>query len=55
MRLGLAYLITCVKGIIPGVGVAVHGRYLIFYVEGENAVVVERILHGARHLDWIAP
>jgi toxin ParE1/3/4 len=38
-----------------GVRVAVHGRYLIFYVEGENAVVVERILHGARHLDWIAP
>ena len=38
-----------------GVRLAVHGRYLIFYVEGENAVVVERILHGARHLDWIAP
>ncbi|MFB9948890.1 type II toxin-antitoxin system RelE/ParE family toxin [Rhizobium puerariae] len=37
-----------------GVRVAVHGRYLIFYAEREpGIVVIERILHGARHLDWI--
>jgi toxin ParE1/3/4 len=36
-----------------GVRVAVHGRYLIFYIERENAVIIERILHGARHLDWM--
>jgi toxin ParE1/3/4 len=35
-----------------GVRVAVHGRYLIFYVERENEVIIEGILHGARHLDW---
>jgi toxin ParE1/3/4 len=39
----------------PGVRVAVHGRYLIFYVERENAVIIERLLHGARHLDWMEP
>jgi toxin ParE1/3/4 len=37
------------------VRVAVHGRYLIFYVERENEVIIERILHGARHLDWMEP
>ncbi len=37
-----------------GVRVAVHGRYLIFYAEREpGVVVIERILHGARHLDWL--
>jgi toxin ParE1/3/4 len=35
-----------------GVRVAVHGKYLIFYVEREHAIIIERILHGARHLDW---
>jgi toxin ParE1/3/4 len=35
-----------------GVRVAVHGKYLIFYVERGNEVIIERILHGARHLDW---
>ena len=34
-----------------GVHVAVHGRYLIFYVAHEHKVVIERILHGARHID----
>jgi toxin ParE1/3/4 len=38
-----------------GVRVAVHGKYLIFYVERGNAVVIERILHGSRHLDWMEP
>ena len=36
-----------------GVRVAVHGSYLIFYAEREEAVVIERVLHGARHLDWV--
>lgn len=36
-----------------GVRVAVHGRYLIFYSERDEAVVIERILHSARHLDWV--
>lgn len=37
-----------------GVRVAIHGRHLIFYAERETGVVViERILHGARHLDWL--
>ncbi len=35
-----------------GVRVAVHGHYLIFYVAYDNAVVIERILHASRHLDW---
>lgn len=35
-----------------GVRVAVHGRYLIFYAAADHAVVIERILHGSRHLDW---
>jgi toxin ParE1/3/4 len=35
-----------------GVRVAVHGRYLIFYAADNHTVVIERILHGSRHLDW---
>jgi plasmid stabilization system protein ParE len=35
-----------------GVRVAVHGRYLIFYAAGDDhTVVIERILHGSRHLE----
>jgi toxin ParE1/3/4 len=34
------------------VRVAVHGKYLIFYGERGDAIVIERILHGSRHLDW---
>jgi toxin ParE1/3/4 len=34
-----------------GVRVALHGRYLIFYVAHEHEIVIERILHGARHID----
>lgn len=37
-----------------GVRVAIHGKYLIFYAERDEAVVIERILHGSRHLDWVA-
>ena len=36
-----------------GARVAVHGKYLIFYAERGSAIVVERILHGSRHLDWM--
>jgi toxin ParE1/3/4 len=35
-----------------GVRVAVHGHYLIFYAAYDNAVMIERILHASRHLDW---
>ena len=34
------------------VRVAVHGKYLIFYTERGDSVVIEHILHGSRHLDW---
>ncbi len=35
-----------------GLRVAVHGRYLVLFREfpGQNAVRVERVLHGARNL-----
>jgi toxin ParE1/3/4 len=35
-----------------GLRMAVHGRYLVLFRElpGENAVRVERVLHGARNL-----
>jgi toxin ParE1/3/4 len=36
-----------------GVRVAVHGRYLIFYAARDGRLVIERILHGARHLEWL--
>jgi toxin ParE1/3/4 len=35
-----------------GVRVAVHDRYLIFYAADDHTVVIERILHGSRHVDW---
>lgn len=35
-----------------GVRVAVHGRCLIFYAADDHTVVIDRILHGSRHLDW---
>jgi toxin ParE1/3/4 len=36
----------------PGLRMAVHGRYLVLFRElpGQNAVRVERVLHGARNL-----
>jgi toxin ParE1/3/4 len=36
----------------PGLRMAVHGRYLIFFrdLSGEDTVRVERILHGARNI-----
>ena len=36
----------------PGLRMAVHRRYLIFYreVADENAVRIERVLHSARNL-----
>ena len=35
----------------PGVRVAVHRNYLIFYSVKEDAVVVEHIRHGYRNLE----
>jgi toxin ParE1/3/4 len=32
-----------------GVRMTVHGKYLIFHAERDGAVVIERIIHGARH------
>ncbi len=36
----------------PGLRMAVHGRYLVLFRElpGQDAVRVERVLHGARNL-----
>lgn len=36
----------------PSLRMAVHGRYLILYrdIPDENAVRIERVLHGARNL-----
>jgi toxin ParE1/3/4 len=36
----------------PGLRMAVHGRYLVLYraLDGERAVRIERVLHGARDL-----
>ncbi len=36
----------------PGLRMAIHGRYLVFYrdLPDEGAVRVERVLHGARNL-----
>ena len=36
-----------------GVRVALHGKYLVFYTEKGEGIVIERVLHGARHLDWV--
>ncbi len=38
-----------------GVRVAVHDKYLIFYAKRGNTVLIERIVHGSRHLDWMGP
>jgi toxin ParE1/3/4 len=36
----------------PGLRMAVHRRYLVFYrdLPAENTVRIERVLHGARYL-----
>lgn len=36
-----------------GVRVTVHKPYLVFHAIRDDACVIERILHGARHLDWL--
>jgi len=40
------------QDLMPGLRMAVHGRYLVFYrdLPGEDTVRVERVLHGARDL-----
>ena len=35
----------------PGLRQAIHGRYLILFTAGEDAIVIERIVHGARRLE----
>ena len=35
----------------PGLRQAVHGGYLILFTTGGDAVVIERVLHGARRLE----
>lgn len=37
----------------PGLRVARHGRYLIFFQIEENSVYIVRVLHGARDLGRI--
>jgi toxin ParE1/3/4 len=39
----------------PGIRAAVHGSYLILYVERQGVVVIERVVHGARDLDALDP
>ncbi len=38
--------------LVPGLRMAVHGRYLVFFrdLPGDNTVRIERVLHGARDL-----
>jgi toxin ParE1/3/4 len=40
------------QDLAPGLRMAVHGRYLVLFrdVPEQNAVRVERVLHGARYL-----
>ncbi len=34
-----------------GLRQAVHGRYLILFTPGNDGLVIERVLHGARRLE----
>ena len=34
-----------------GLRQAIHGRYLMLFTSDEQGVVIERVLHGARHLE----
>ena len=35
--------------ISPGLRMAMHGSYLIFFREGDDDIRIERVLHGARN------
>ena len=35
----------------PGLRQAIQGRYLILFTAGEEGIVIERIVHGARRLE----
>ncbi len=39
----------------PGVRAALHGDYLILYVERDERVAIERVVHGARELGMLEP
>ncbi|HUL12706.1 MAG TPA: type II toxin-antitoxin system RelE/ParE family toxin [Methylococcaceae bacterium] len=41
------------EDLAPGIRMAVHGRYVIFYRELDADLRIERILHGARDLQSI--
>lgn len=34
-----------------GLRQAIHGRYLILFTAGNDGVVIERVLHGARRIE----
>jgi toxin ParE1/3/4 len=38
------------EDLAPGLRMAIHGRYLIFFRENAERVRIERILHSARRL-----
>ena len=40
------------EDLAPGLRMAVHGRYLVFFRDqpGKDTVRIERVLHGARYL-----
>ncbi|HIJ37431.1 MAG TPA: type II toxin-antitoxin system RelE/ParE family toxin [Rhodospirillaceae bacterium] len=40
------------EDLAPGLRMAVHGRYLVFFrdLPGQSIVRIERVVHGARHL-----
>jgi toxin ParE1/3/4 len=49
----LAYALREEYGV--GVRLAVHGNYLIFHAVRDDALVIERIVHGARHREGLLP
>jgi toxin ParE1/3/4 len=38
------------EDVMPGIRMAVHGNFLIFYRIDDQEVRIERILHGARNI-----
>jgi toxin ParE1/3/4 len=49
----LAYALREEYGV--GVRIAVHGNYLIFHSVRDDALVIESIVHGARHREGLLP
>ncbi len=42
------------EGLAPGLRVSFHGSYAIYYAPCEDAVVIIRVLHGARDIEAFA-